>query len=122
MGAVTRRRLLGGHLPGAGHGHGDPAVGEADAVLRERSLDRGIGLAPDQELPTGLGRELGLDDERAVVDRVHPLRVEGREKILTQCRMLRKVLADLLENLLDLLDVGVEGYAELQLITTQSWL
>ena len=72
--------------------------------------------AADHRLLARLRLELGPDDQRAVLDLGDALALERLEQVRREFRVGRNLLADLLEDLADLFDIGVEGDAEGQLL------
>ena len=93
----------------------DPARGELDAVLDERLLDPGVGLAPDHELLARPAHELDPDHEAGIVDLGHALGLDRLQEHRTELGIVLNLLTDMLDHLAHQLEVGIERHAQLEL-------
>jgi hypothetical protein len=73
------------------------------------------GLA-DGELLAGVRFELATQDDHVVLDRADALALEALEEVRGELRIVGELLPDLLEELLHLVDVGVEDDSEHQFL------
>src|SRR5688572_2439541 len=77
-----------------------------DAMCAEGLVNGGERGSSDHELSAGLRLELAADEQRAVFDLGDSLALEGLDQVRGKLRIGRQLLADLLEQFLDHLDVG----------------
>ena len=96
------------------HVDGHLLVRELDSRIAERLDDLVVGDAPDHErVAARLRRELGAHDDRAVLGREHALGFERLQHVGRVVGIGGHLFADLLHDLLHLLDVRVVREAEL---------
>src|ERR687893_111014 len=96
--------------------HLDGRDGKPDAVLVEGPLDQCQGPAANDELLAGLGRHLEADLDTVIAELLDALHLERLDDMGCELGILRQVLADLLDQLLRLVEVGVVGHADGQLV------
>jgi signal transduction histidine kinase len=85
--------------------HLDGWDGKPDAVLVEGLLDHAEGTAADDELLTGLGHHLETDLNAIVAELLNALHLERLDDVRCELGILREVLANLLDQLLGLVEV-----------------
>ena len=94
----------------------DGREGELDAVGGEGLLDHAIGAAPDHELLARLGHHLETDLDREITQLLDPLHLERLDDVRRELRVRLQLLADLLDDPLRLVEIGIVGDADAQLV------
>src|SRR5262245_49055906 len=89
---------------------------ERDVIGVERFLDQGVSLAANNELLPWLGHHLHPDLDGEVAELLHTLHLQGLEDVRFELWIGQQFLADLLDDLLNLVEVGVVGDSDHQLI------
>src|SRR4051794_27566006 len=103
-----------GAVPGAADMNGRER--ELDAVLVEGLLDHGERAAADHELLVWLRHHLEPKLDRIVSELFDALHLQRLEDVRRELRVGRELLADRLDELFRLLDIGVVGYADRHLV------
>src|SRR3954454_11841688 len=94
----------------------DRGKGELDAVSLERLLDHRVGAAADHELLARLGGELEADLDRVVAILLDALHLQRLDDVRRELGIRGELAADLLDDALHLVDVGVVSDADRRLV------
>ncbi len=93
----------------------DLAVGELDAVFPEQVLQAGVDDLAQNELLARLGHEFHPGHHCRILHRHDALRLQRLQEHRTVFRIVHQLLAELLDDLAHLFDIGVISHPERQL-------